>query len=63
MKVIKRQKNSRNCIICGLDNDASVKAPFYEMEDKCLVTIFEFKDFHQSYPERVHGGMISAMLD
>ena len=63
MKVIKRQKNSRNCIICGMENEASVKAPFYEMEDKSIVTIFQFKDFHQSYPERVHGGMVSAMLD
>lgn len=63
MKVTKKQKNSRYCIICGMDNDASVKAPFYEMEDKTLVSIFQFKPIYQSYPGRVHGGMISAMLD
>ena len=63
MKVIKRQMNSRNCIICGMDNPASVKAPFYEMEDKSIVSIFKFSDIHQSYPQRVHGGMITAMLD
>ena len=63
MKVIKRQRNSRNCIICGLDNEISTKAPFYEMEDKSIVTIFKYQWLHQSYPQRVHGGLITAMLD
>ena len=38
-------------------------APFYEMEDNSVVTIFKYKEIHQSYPERVHGGLITAMLD
>ena len=63
MKVVKKQANSRMCIICGLDNKAGVQAPFYEMEDKSVVTIFKYKEIHQSYPERVHGGLITAMLD
>lgn len=63
MKVVKRQTNSRNCIICGLDNPLGVKAPFYELEDGRLYTRFQFKPEHQSYPGRVHGGMITAMLD
>lgn len=46
-----------------MDNNASVKAPFYEMEDKTIVSKFKFRDIHQSYPGRVHGGMITAMLD
>ena len=33
------------------------------MEDGSVVTIFEYKSFHQSYPERTHGGMITCMLD
>ena len=63
MKVIKKQTNSKDCIICGMENNASVKAPFYEMEDGSVVTLFEYKPFHQSYPERTHGGMITCMLD
>lgn len=51
------------CIICGLDNDAGVKAPFYSMEDGSVMTVFSFREVHQSYPGRVHGGLISAMLD
>lgn len=63
MKVIRKQRNSRMCIICGLDNEAGVKAPFYVMEDCCVMTPFSYRDVHQSYPGRVHGGMITAMLD
>ena len=57
MRVIKRQKNSKNCIICGLDNEMGVKAPFYEMEDETVVSLFKYQDIHQSYPGRVHGGL------
>lgn len=63
MKVINKQRNSKMCIICGMDNPFGVKAQFYEMENQTLCSIFEFKETHQSYPGRVHGGMITAMLD
>ena len=63
MKVLKKQRNSRSCIICGLDNELGVKAPFYEMEDGTVVTVFSFRAEHQSYPGRAHGGMITCMLD
>lgn len=63
MQVIKRQKNSRNCIICGLDNPLGVKAAFYNMQDGSAAALFTFKSEHQSYPNRTHGGMVCAMLD
>ncbi len=63
MKVVKKQRNSKMCIICGLDNDYGVKAPFYSMEDGSVMTTFQYRDKHQSYPGRVHGGLITAMLD
>lgn len=63
MKVVKKQTNSKNCIICGMSNPAGVKAPFYEMEDGSVVTLFSYSSEHQSYPCRVHGGMITCMLD
>ena len=63
MKVIKKQTNTYDCVICGINNEFGLKAPFYETENNELVTIFEFKDHHQSYPGRAHGGLISAMLD
>lgn len=63
MKVLRKQSNSRSCIICGMDNPLGVKAPFYEMEDNSVVTLFGYRAEHQSYPGRVHGGMVTCMLD
>ena len=63
MKVVKKQKNSHMCIICGMDNELGVKAPFYEMEDGSIMTKFHYLKEHQSYPGRTHGGMITCMLD
>ena len=63
MKVISKQKNSCQCIICGLYNEAGVKAPFYNMEDGSVMSKFRFQSIHQSYPGRVHGGLVTAMLD
>ncbi len=63
MKVVRKQKNSKSCIVCGINNPAGLRAPFYEMEDGSVVTLFEYKAIHQSYPGRAHGGMITCMLD
>lgn len=63
MKVNSKQRNSKMCIICGMDNEYGLHAPFYNMEDGSVMTIFKYRAQHQSYPGRVHGGLISAMLD
>lgn len=63
MKVKFKQRNSKMCIMCGLDNEYGVKAPFYTMEDGSVMTVFTYREQHQSYPGRVHGGLISSMLD
>lgn len=63
MKVLSRQRNSKMCIICGLDNEFGVRAAFYNMEDGSVMTRFQYHPNHQSYPGRVHGGLITAMLD
>ncbi|MEG1536078.1 MAG: PaaI family thioesterase, partial [Clostridia bacterium] len=63
MKVIGKQFNSTNCIICGMQNELGLKAPFYVLEDNRVLSEFQYTKFHQSYPERVHGGMITCMLD
>ena len=60
MKVICKQRNSRMCVICGLDNPFGVRAPFYTMDDGSVMSCFQFAAHHQSYPGRVHGGIITA---
>ena len=63
MKIVKAQRNSKNCIICGMENDFGLKAPFYQLDNDSVASIFKFKNSHQSYPDRTHGGMVSALLD
>lgn len=63
MKVIRKQKNSKKCFVCGIENQFGLKAPFYEMENNTVVTFIEYQELHQSYPGRTHGGLISALLD
>ncbi len=63
MKVIRKQRNSRMCVVCGMDNAFGLQAQFYTLEDESAATIFSFRPEHQSYPGRVHGGLITAMLD
>ena len=63
MKVIGKQRNSRMCFICGMDNPIGLKAQFYNMEDGSVMTPFVFRKEHQSFPERVHGGLAATMID
>lgn len=63
MKVLSKQKNSRMCYICGMDNKDGLKAQFYNMEDGSVMTKFSYRPEHQSFPGRVHGGLLAAMLD
>lgn len=63
MKVISKQSNSRMCLVCGMDNPIGFKAPFYNMEDGSVMTIFRYRTEHQSFPGRVHGGLTATMLD
>lgn len=63
MKVVSKQSNSKMCVICGMKNPFGVKAQFYNMEDGSVMTPFRFHAEHQSYPNRVHGGLIAAMID
>lgn len=62
-KVIKKQMNEESCFICGFKNPAGLFAQYYEMDDGKLVCLATGKSEHQSYPDRMHGGIISALLD
>ena len=63
MKVLRTQRNSKNCIVCGMENPFGLKAPFYVLDDDSVASEFCFLPEHQSYPDRTHGGMISTLLD
>ena len=62
-KVLRKQKNTKNCFICGLENGSGLKAEFYELEDGTVAALAVAHFLHQSYPQRVHGGVSAALLD
>lgn len=62
-KIISKQKNSKNCFVCGLKNPFGLKAQFFVSEDKELIALFKPDELHQSYPGRLHGGIASAIID
>ncbi len=51
------------CLVCGDKNRLGLHAHFYNLEDGSICADFCTTEEHQSYPGRVHGGIISAILD
>jgi uncharacterized protein (TIGR00369 family) len=62
-KVTSSQNVSSMCLVCGVDNPAGLGAHFYELEGGELVGLFTPRETHQGYPGRMHGGVITALLD
>ena len=62
-KVKRKQPNSKMCLVCGLKNEFGLYTSFYELENGELMAVFQPRDVHQSYPGRLHGGIISTILD
>ncbi len=62
-RVVRKQPNSRMCVVCGLKNPFGLRAQFYELENGEVMALFHPRDEHQSYPGRLHGGIATAILD
>ncbi|GAB4344794.1 MAG: PaaI family thioesterase [Desulfobulbaceae bacterium] len=62
-RVTGKQPNSRMCFVCGLENDGGLQASFHELENGELMAVFTPGENLQSYPGRLHGGIVSAILD
>jgi acyl-coenzyme A thioesterase PaaI-like protein len=62
-RVVGKQENCSDCMVCGLENEFGLKASFFELENGEVVAIFKPQEKHQSYPGRLHGGMAAAVLD
>ena len=62
-RVMRKQPNSKMCLVCGMKNSLGLKAFFYELENGEVLAIFHPCEEHQSYPGRMHGGIATAILD
>ncbi len=60
---MKKQPTSRMCFVCGESNPAGVHVRFYEQEDGSVLARFTGAEQHQGYPGRMHGGVITAVMD
>ena len=58
-----KQPNSKMCLVCGLKNPFGLHTSFFELDNNELLAIFKPRGEHQSYPGRLHGGIISTILD
>jgi uncharacterized protein (TIGR00369 family) len=57
------QHVSRMCLVCGVQNQAGLQGRFFVLADGELAGVFQPRVEHQGYPGRLHGGIISAILD
>ena len=62
-KVTGKQNNSKMCLSCGLENRFGLFTRFYETDNHDVVALATGRDEHQCYPGRMHGGIVSALLD
>jgi uncharacterized protein (TIGR00369 family) len=62
-----KQPNSFHCFICGVKNVGGVHVNFYEGIDAQgrpeVAARFTGRHDHQGYPGRMHGGVITGILD
>ena len=62
-KITGKQPNARECFVCGITNDKGLHAHFYETDTREVAAFFTPHQLHQSYPDRLHGGIAASILD
>lgn len=63
VKVKNAQSISRMCFICGEENILGLHCRFFTLADGRVACQFTAREEHQGYPGRMHGGVISAVMD
>jgi len=62
-----KQPNSRHCFVCGVENEGGLRVAFYEVEGadggREVEARFTARPEHQGYPGRMHGGLVTGVLD
>lgn len=61
--VVRKHNAAKECFVCGVENPLGLHTDFYELEDGTLAALVTPRSVHQSYPGRLHGGVITALLD
>jgi uncharacterized protein (TIGR00369 family) len=61
--IVNKQNISKNCLVCGIENDFGLKTKFYESDNEEVIGIFTPHEKLQSYPGILHGGISATILD
>jgi uncharacterized protein (TIGR00369 family) len=60
---MKKQSNSKQCFVCGVENKFGLHLKFYEVQPGQVKAETIVPEQFQGYPGVVHGGIVAAMLD
>ena len=59
----KKQPNSRNCFVCGVENTYGLNLSFYSTKLGEVTVETVVPDRFQGYPGVVHGGIVASLVD
>ena len=51
------------CLLCGPENPLGLKLRFRVQQDGSVLAVLQCREAFRSYPNTLHGGVISALLD
>ena len=60
---LRKQPNSRDCFVCGVENQYGLALVFYERDPEEVVCRVRLPERYQGFPGLAHGGVLAAMLD
>ena len=58
-----KQPSSRNCFVCGVENDHGLHLEFYENDAGEVIVDYVIADRFQGYPGIAHGGIVASLVD
>lgn len=62
-KVLGVQEIAESCLVCGKFNEHGYHAQFLNLDDDRVFVRMRPSEHLQSYPDRLHGGVISTLMD
>lgn len=62
-KIVKAPDSHENCVMCGINNRLSLNLSFESDEQGKVFTILDIPTEFQGFSGKMHGGIISALLD
>jgi uncharacterized protein (TIGR00369 family) len=58
-----KQPNSRDCFVCGVDNEHGLHLQFYQNEPGVVEVTYTVPEHFQGYDGIVHGGIVATLVD